>query len=100
MSLNDRLEAFFRANADKWIDGKRLAQIAGGYAWRSRCSDLRTQRGMAIENRVRLVKEHAYGCPAEDLPAYRRAACTCGEPIRYKVSEYMFVSETSEQRSA
>jgi hypothetical protein len=49
-SLNDTLEAFFRARPNTWIDGKELATVAGGYGWRSRCSDLR-KRGMTVENR-------------------------------------------------
>lgn len=50
-SLTDKLEAFFRDRPLTWIDGKTLAQIAGGYAWRTRTSELR-KRGMVIENRV------------------------------------------------
>jgi hypothetical protein len=49
-TLNDRLAAHFRAHPGEWIDGKELATIAGGYGWRSRCSDLR-KRGMTVENR-------------------------------------------------
>jgi hypothetical protein len=51
-SLNDKLETFFRARPNTWIDGKELATIAGGYGWRSRCSDLR-KRGLTVENRQR-----------------------------------------------
>ncbi len=58
MSLNDQLEQHFRARAGVWIDGKELAQIAGGYGWRTRCSDLR-KRGMVIENRVRRTPHYA-----------------------------------------
>lgn len=50
ISLNDKLEAYFRAKPDVWIDGMEIAKIAGSYAWRSRCSDLR-KRGMDIRNR-------------------------------------------------
>lgn len=50
MSFNDRLERFLRARRGKWIDGIRLASVAGVYAWRSRCSDLR-KRGLNIQNR-------------------------------------------------
>jgi hypothetical protein len=56
-SLNDRLEAFFRSRPNEWIDGKWLANIAGGYGWRSRCSDLRRQRGMTIENRQQVRRD-------------------------------------------
>jgi hypothetical protein len=55
MSLTDRLEKFFRAHPGMWIDGMELARFAGSYAWRTRASELRTQRGMAIKNRVRVV---------------------------------------------
>jgi hypothetical protein len=50
-SLNDKLAAYFKARPGQWIDGKELATVAGGYAWRTRCSNLR-KRGMTIENRV------------------------------------------------
>lgn len=52
-NLRDRLEAFFRANPNTWIDGRELSTIAGSYAWRTRCSELRTIRGLNVENRVR-----------------------------------------------
>lgn len=54
LSLLDRLEQFFREHEGQWIDGRRL-HIAGSYAWRTRVSDLRLQRRMTIENRVRRV---------------------------------------------
>ena len=54
MSLNDQLERYFKARPNVWVDGMALAQVAGSYAWRSRCSDLR-QRGLTIENRQRKV---------------------------------------------
>lgn len=50
MTLADKLEAHFRANPEMWLDGLELAQVAGVYAWRSRCSDLR-KRGMRIDNK-------------------------------------------------
>lgn len=54
-SLTAKLASFFEAHEGEWIDGMRLAGIAGSYAWRSRCSDLRTKFGMRIENRQRRV---------------------------------------------
>jgi hypothetical protein len=51
-SLNDKLEALFKARPYEWIDGKELAEVAGGYAWRTRVSNLRKQRGMEIGNDV------------------------------------------------
>ena len=70
MTLNDRLAAYFADRAGQWIDGMRLAQIAGGYAWRSRCADLR-KRGMVIENRQRkrqdgtVISEYRFVPPAD-----------------------------------
>jgi hypothetical protein len=55
MTLNEKLATFFRNHPREWVDGKVLAEIAGGYAWRSRCSDVRTKYGMTIENRQRRV---------------------------------------------
>ena len=54
MSLTARLADYFRSRQGQWIDGRELAQVAGAYAWRSRCSDVRRQ-GMPIENRQRKV---------------------------------------------
>ena len=90
MSLCDRLEQFFRARPDTWIDGRALAEVAGNYAWRTRASDLR-KRGMQIDNRVRIVREHAASCPAVlawDVPG----ACQCGRPRTFKISEYRYVA--------
>ena len=57
MSLNQRLAEYFARHPGEWIDGKVLAQIAGGYGWRSRVSDLRRQPyGLTIENRMRRVR--------------------------------------------
>ncbi len=77
-SLTDRLEAFFRAHPLQWIDGKQLGEIAGGYGWRTRCSDLR-KRGMEIRNRQRrfigddaeawVVSEYCYVPQEGDAPA-------------------------------
>lgn len=90
MTLNDKLEAFFKAHEREWIDGKRLAEIAGGYAWRSRVSNLRTQRGMNIENRQRTIREHDFTCPATlawDVPG----ACNCLRERRFVKSEYRYL---------
>jgi hypothetical protein len=73
-TLNDKLEAFFKLRPGEWIDGRDLAGIAGAYAWRSRCSDLRKHRGMTIENRQR-----------QDWNFSR------GE--RYTISEYRYVPD-------
>ena len=50
MTLNDKLEHFFKASPGTWIDGRELAHVAGYAAWRTRVSDLR-KRGLTIENR-------------------------------------------------
>lgn len=51
-TLNDRLEAYFRAHAGEWITMQELAKVAGLGGWRTRVSNLRRQRGMQFENRV------------------------------------------------
>jgi hypothetical protein len=57
VSLAERLAAFFREHPRKWIDGRKLASIAGGYAWRTRVSDLRRPPySMTLENRLRHIK--------------------------------------------
>jgi hypothetical protein len=54
MTLCDRLAAFLQARPGQWVDGERLAQVAGKYAWRSRCSDLRkAPYHLTIVNRQR-----------------------------------------------
>lgn len=65
MTLNDRLAAYFRAHPNQWLDGRDLARIAGYAGWRTRVSNLRTQRGMTIENRCRrfpdlVISEYRY----------------------------------------
>lgn len=55
-SFLDRLEQFFTSRTGEWIDGRQLGTIAGSYAWRTRVSDLRTKRGLTIENRQRHVE--------------------------------------------
>lgn len=73
MSLTDRLEAYLRQRSNQWIDGRELGTVAGAYAWRSRCADLR-KRGLTIENRQRKVGH-------------------------YKVSEYRLVLPEPQQSS-
>jgi hypothetical protein len=72
-SLNDKLEAFFKDRPNVSVDGKRLAEIAGCYGWRTRVSDLRTKRGMNIVNDVLTLKDAS------------------GKP--YKISHYTFLPE-------
>jgi hypothetical protein len=68
-TLADRLEAFFREHPRRWFDGRRLGDIAGGYGWRTRCSDLR-KRGMDIRN--------------------RQTPMTNSDGLRWKLSEYAY----------
>lgn len=57
-SLTASLATFFAERPGVWIDGRLLATIAGQYAWRSRCSDLRKPPySMTIQNRVRPVRK-------------------------------------------
>jgi hypothetical protein len=72
LSLCDKLEAYLRARPLKWIDGRMFGPIAGEFAWRTRISNLRRDRGMTIENRVRTIKREGFS---------------------YRISEYMFVPE-------
>lgn len=90
MSLNDKLAALFKANPGVWLDGRRLAEVGGYAAWRTRVSELRAQRHMDIENRCRFMREHAPSCPALqawDIPE----ACNCRRPRRFTISEYRWV---------
>jgi hypothetical protein len=80
MTLTEKLAAYFQERPDTWIDGMELARVAGSYAWRSRCSDLRrAPYGLVIENRVRY--RHRVDC--------QPYACACP---KVKVSEYRMVS--------
>lgn len=82
MTMNDKLAAYFLARPGVWLDGRELATVAGAYAWRSRCSDLR-KRGLVIENRQRRV----------EAPNYAYAI----HPRKVVVSEYrLVVSEPSQ----
>lgn len=78
-SLAEKLAAYFKARPNQWIDGRRLEDIAGRYAWRTRVSDCRRQLGMTIENRQRRVRR-VLNLDGED--------CDLGS---YTVSEYRYV---------
>ena len=55
-TLCDRLAAYLKARPETWIDGMELAQVAGSYAWRSRCADLRKRPyEMDIRNRQQRI---------------------------------------------
>ena len=55
LSFRDRIEQYFRERPHRWIDGMELSHVGGCYAYRTRLSELRTQCGMTIENRLRRV---------------------------------------------
>ena len=55
-SFTQRVAEFFTERQGQWIDGKSLALIGGGYGWRTRVSNCRTELGMDIENRQRRIK--------------------------------------------
>lgn len=52
MTLLDNLEAYFKARPGLYIDGHELQNVGGRLAWRTRISELRTQRRLTIRNRV------------------------------------------------
>lgn len=52
MSLNDKLESYFRDHPGEWIRMQALAEVAGTGGWRNRITDLRLLRGLKIENRT------------------------------------------------
>lgn len=56
VSLTHQIASYFRERPSRWIDGKDLAKHFGGYGWRTRVSECRTELGMTVENRVRRVK--------------------------------------------
>ena len=55
-SFNAILAEYLKARVGQWIDGKELATVAGGYAWRSRVSECRRLYGLQIDNRQERVK--------------------------------------------
>lgn len=82
-TFNETLAAFFKRRPLEWIDGKRLARIAGQYAWRSRVSDLRrAPYSMTIENRQR-----------SGMSVYQTVNA------RWKRSEYRFVPDSPAELS-
>ena len=49
-----RAYRFFLSRPRQWVDGRELAAVCGGYAWRTRISDIRFPPfNMTIENRQR-----------------------------------------------
>jgi hypothetical protein len=53
-----RLARLLLARRGEWIDGKVIATVAGGYAWRTRISNLRKEPWfLDVKNRYRHVNE-------------------------------------------
>ena len=82
----DRLEALFRAKPNQWVRQGDLMKITGSLLM-LRIAECRTQRGMTIENRVRVVRSNK---PLLDLQGSRT----------FKVSEYRYVPQTGLQSDA
>lgn len=51
-TFRDAVAAYFKANPEKWISAYALMQVGGALAFRTRCSECRTQLGMDIQNKV------------------------------------------------
>ena len=96
VTLADRLADYFKARPNVWIDGMQLASVAGSYAWRSRCSDIRRKFGMVIENRQRRVHGHKAHCQMWDFPT-NECHCGGGEIVK---SEYRYVPVAQESEVA
>lgn len=75
-SYTDKLEAFFRAHPNEWINAVDLEPIGGRQAWRTRVSECR-KRGMRIDNHVvspsRLERDEQ-GRPTRILFSTRRVS--------------------------
>ena len=56
MTLVEKVAEYFKAHPGEWIDGKVIATVGGGYAWRTRLSESRIRYGLKIENRVRRIE--------------------------------------------
>ena len=54
MSLNDKLEAYFRKHAGEWLTMEQLAAEVGIGGWRTRVSNLH-KSGFPIEKRPRWI---------------------------------------------
>ena len=54
-TFTGRVAHLFLAHPNEWLDGLKIAQVGGAYAWRTRLSECRTQLGLKIENRQRRI---------------------------------------------
>jgi hypothetical protein len=70
MNYRERVASFLRQHEGEWLPAIAFEPIGGRQAWRTRIAECRTQLGMDIANRCRLV---------------RRADGTA-----YKLSEYCY----------
>lgn len=50
--FRDAVAGVFRARPNEWISAYALMQVGGSLAFRTRCSECRTQLGMDIQNKV------------------------------------------------
>jgi hypothetical protein len=69
-SFAEQLAAYFKARPNVWVDGFDLAMVAGGYAWRTRVSDIRKPPfNMTIQNRqVRIAGSKAVASQYRFVP--------------------------------
>ena len=54
-TFTGRVAHLFLAHPNEWLDGLKIAQVGGAYAWRSRVSDARQEYGLNITNRQRRI---------------------------------------------
>jgi len=54
-TFTGRVAYLFLAHPNEWLDGLRIAQVGGAYAWRSRVADARREYGLRIVNRQRRI---------------------------------------------
>lgn len=52
LTYRDRVADYFKAHPGQWVSAYTLMQIGGALAFRTRCSECRTQLGMDITNKV------------------------------------------------
>lgn len=58
MSRTQAVADLLRAAAGGWVDGRRLAEVGGLYAWRTRVSDCRRSPfSLVIVNRQRTITQ-------------------------------------------
>lgn len=52
LHFRDQVATLFKSKPNEWISAYTLMQFGGALAFRTRCSECRTQLGMRIENKV------------------------------------------------